>query len=773
MKPWVVFAVGGGLLAAVELALPGGSARDLVYLAIAVAAAVAVLVGVRLHRPRERTAWYLLAAGIGTWAVGDLLWWWFDHVVGIDPFPSAADIAYLAGYPLFVLAVWRMAADHRRVVGRSSILDPLIAASCFGLVLWVLFIEPTWTAAEGDLVARLVGVAYPLGDAALLTLLLHLAATSTGRTLTLRLMTAGFVGVLIADTLFQAGAYVPLLEEHVLWLDLPWLLAYVVWGTAALHPAMADHGHPRSVTGSLTLGRVALLGVAVCILPGTILVESALGLPTHTTAVSFAAVALIVLVMMRMFDVVRHLHEQARRLEVIAATDPRSGLENRRRLEQRLATRLDDDEPVALLLVGVDRLREINDTLGERAGDELVRAVADRLVTAVAPDGVVARTSAEVFAVVPPALSGEDARRLAHGLRELLGEPFALGEVTLTVDVAVGIATAPEDASSTDELLSRAGVALSAAREDGARVARYAGDMDRAGASASQLMTELARAIERDELVLHFQPQVGLCAGRVLGVESLVRWQHPEHGLLPPVAFIPAAERTGLIRLLTVHVLDRAIAQAAAWHAAGLNLTVSVNLSARDLLDPRFVDEVRGSLERHGVAASVLELELTETMAMLDPTRSVQVLGELDRMGITVSVDDYGTGYSSLAYLQRLPLRRLKIDRSFVADLAADGASTAIVRSTIELARYLGLDVVAEGVEDTATLLALQDLGCFAAQGFGIGRPVPADRVPGEVAEIERRMAEVLAVGIPEQRSGADVGRPAEAGAAVHGAAPA
>lgn len=754
MKPWAAFAGGAVVLTVVEVSLPEGSLRDLVYLAVAVAAAVAVLVGVRLHRPRERAAWYLLAAGIGSWAVGDLLWWWFDHVVGIDPFPSGADVAYLVGYPLLVLAVWRMSADHRRVVGRSSILDPLIAASCFGLVLWVVFIEPTWTAAEGDLATRLVGVAYPLGDAALLTLLLHLAATSTGRALTLRLLTVGFVGVLVADTLFQASAYVPVLDEHVLWLDLPWLVAYVVWGTAALHPTMADHGHPRSVTESLTLGRVALLAVAVCMLPGTILVESALGLPMHTTAVSFAAVALIVLVMLRMFDLVRHLHGQARRLEVIAATDPRSGLENRRSLAEHLTRRLDDDEPTTLLVVGVDRLREINDTLGERAGTELVRAIADRLVASTAPDGVVARTDAESFGVLLPLVADDATRRRAHDVRDRLAESLTLSEITITVDVAVGVAGAPEDATTADDLLDRAGVALVAAREQPGRVARYAGDMDRDGVTASRLMTELVRAIEHDELVLHFQPQVSLCAGRVLGVEALVRWQHPEHGLLPPVAFVPAAERTGLIRLLTLHVLDRAVAQAAAWRADGLNLTVSVNLSARDLLDPSFVEQVRACLARHAMPASSLELELTETTAMLDPTRSVQVLGELDRMGVTISVDDYGTGYSSLAYLQRLPLRRLKIDRSFVADLAAGGASTAIVRSTIELARHLGLDVVAEGVEDAPTLLALQALGCFAAQGYGIGRPVPAERVAAEVAEIERRTPEVLAAGIPSQRSG-------------------
>jgi EAL domain-containing protein (putative c-di-GMP-specific phosphodiesterase class I) len=260
-------------------------------------------------------------------------------------------------------------------------------------------------------------------------------------------------------------------------------------------------------------------------------------------------------------------------------------------------------------------------------------------------------------------------------------------------------------------------------------------------------MAELRSALTSGEVVVHFQPQIEVHTGRVFGAEALVRWQHPEHGLLAPMTFVPAAERTGLIRLLTLYVLDRALAQCAAWQAQGRDLSVAVNLSVRNLLDPGLVGDVRAALIRHDVDASRLELEITETMAMVDPTRSVEVLGALDSLGVTLSVDDYGTGYGSLAYLQRLPVRRLKIDRSFVAGVLDDPASAAIVRSTIDLAHQLGLSVIAEGVEDDETLLVLRDMHCYGAQGFGLGRPVSGDAVLALIDASDARLPALVGPG--------------------------
>jgi predicted signal transduction protein with EAL and GGDEF domain len=365
--------------------------------------------------------------------------------------------------------------------------------------------------------------------------------------------------------------------------------------------------------------------------------------------------------------------------------------------------------------------------------------------------GMVARLGGDSFGVVvdDENLCREKAISGATTLRRELAAPFELSDVTVSIDPLIGVAVGPGDGTDAEELLQRADVAVSVARERPDRVARYTGRMPSDGALTPHLLTELSAALEAGDVVVHYQPQVQVATGRVIGVEALVRWQHPVHGLLPPASFIPAAERTGLIRPLTLYVLNRALDQAAQWRAAGRDLSVSVNLSVRDLLDPQFVADVRDAVLLHGVGGQGLELEITETMAMVDPQRSMAVLESLSAMGVMLSVDDYGTGYSSLAYLQRLPVRRLKIDRSFVMGMVEDEASAAIVRSTIELARNLGMTVVAEGVEDDATLLALRAMQCFAAQGFGLGRPVPGGDVLALVATIEHRVPQVLEQRVP------------------------
>ena len=254
------------------------------------------------------------------------------------------------------------------------------------------------------------------------------------------------------------------------------------------------------------------------------------------------------------------------------------------------------------------------------------------------------------------------------------------------------------------------------------------------------LIGELSQAILGGAIVAYYQPQVEIVTGRVYGAEALARWQHPRHGLLGPEAFITAAEQAGLIGPLLTCMLECALGQCASWLREGLDLTVAVNLSARNLLDPGLVDNVRAVLLRHGLEARSLELEITEGTAMVDPRRSIHVLGALAQLGVKLSIDDYGTGHSSLAYLQQLPVSRLKIDRSFVTELTVDAASAAIVHSTIELARVLHFDVVAEGVEDDATLLMLRDMDCYAAQGFGLGRPAAAPLLPDLVRRIEERL---------------------------------
>ena len=415
-----------------------------------------------------------------------------------------------------------------------------------------------------------------------------------------------------------------------------------------------------------------------------------------------------------------------------ALHDDLTGLPNRTHFGVRAKSALQAASPdgaaVAFLVLDLDRFKEINDTLGHHQGDELLRRVATRLAGVMREDETTARFGGDEFAVVSPLAGGPaDVMEVADRVLAAFDAPFHLDDLQLTVDASVGIALWPEHGEDYAELLRRADVALYQSKDSPLDIVLYDPENDSAGVDRLALLTELRHGIDAGELRLVYMPKVALSSGRVLGMEALVRWQHPVRGLLAPGVFIPHAERTGLIGALTLEVLDQALAQTARWIAAGTATRVAVNLSARTLLDrglPAAVDE---RLRRFGVPADLLELEITESTIMADPARALVVLEELAVMGIHLTIDDFGTGYSSLAYLKRLPVTTLKIDRSFVTAMLDDGQDALIVQSTINLARNLGLYVVAEGIEDDATRLELAELGCHAGQGYVYGPPAAAD----------------------------------------------
>jgi diguanylate cyclase (GGDEF)-like protein len=383
---------------------------------------------------------------------------------------------------------------------------------------------------------------------------------------------------------------------------------------------------------------------------------------------------------------------------------------------------------VAFLVLDLDRFKEINDTLGHHQGDQLLRLVAERLAGVTLPEETAARLGGDEFAVVCPLPGGQaDVMAVADRLLGAFDALFDLDDLQLDVEASVGVALWPEHGPDTDVLLRRADVALYEAKDSPLDLVLYDAAHDGAGVDRLALLGELRLAIDRGELSLAYMPKVALDTGAVLGMEALVRWQHPVRGVLSPDAFIPYAERTGLIGALMLEVLDQALTQAATWAAAGTPTRVAVNLSARNLLDRGLPAAVAERLARQGVPADRLELEITESTIMADPERALVVLQELAAMGVHLTIDDFGTGYSSLAYLKRLPVTTLKIDRSFVTSMLDDGQDAMIVQSTIDLARNLGLGVVAEGVEDDATRRALADLGCHAGQGFLFGVPAAAD----------------------------------------------
>jgi diguanylate cyclase (GGDEF)-like protein len=420
----------------------------------------------------------------------------------------------------------------------------------------------------------------------------------------------------------------------------------------------------------------------------------------------------------------------SRRLRHLALHDALTGLPNRTLFHERVERAIKgmrSDRTVAVLLVDLDRFKEVNDTLGHDHGDELLKVVAERLGGALRQGDTLARLGGDEFAVVLTDLPHRGAAaETASRLHDALRRPFGLRGIAVELDASVGVALCPEHGRDVTTLIQRADVAMYDAKNSQARVATYSIERDPYSPARLSLLGELRRAIEGDELVLHYQPKVSLDADRVTGVEALVRWEHPEHGLLQPDQFVPLAERTGTIAHLTRWVLNAALRQCAEWRLTYPDLTVAVNLAAANVLDVGLPVMVQELLDEHGLPGDALECEVSEHTVMSDPQRVTEVLAALRGLGVRLSLDDFGTGQASLAYLKQLPLDEVKIDRAFVTTMADDDGDAVIVRSTIDLARNLGLDVVAEGVETESVLEALVDLRCNSAQGYFLSRPLPS-----------------------------------------------
>jgi diguanylate cyclase len=427
----------------------------------------------------------------------------------------------------------------------------------------------------------------------------------------------------------------------------------------------------------------------------------------------------------------RALEAHAAEREHASLHDPLTGLPNRALFADRLGHAVRaaerDPAPFSVLMLDLDRFKEINDTLGHATGDGLLQAVGARLQDALRPGDTVARLGGDEFALLLPGSGGADAGEVAQRVLTALRAAFELPTATVSVDASIGIVTFPTHGEDAETLMQRVDVAMYLAKDDGGGGAFYDPERDPYDPERLALAGELRRAIDEGELELHYQPKFATATMRLTGVEALVRWQHADRGLLPPDQFIPLAEHIGVIRGLTLLVLRKAARQLHAWRAEGLDLSVAVNLSVANLLDPTLADDISAILDQEGAPADRLELEITESMLMTEPERAGALLEQLAAMGIRISIDDFGTGYSSLAYLRRLPVSELKIDRSFVRHLAVDESDAAIVRSTIELSHSLDLTVVAEGVEDARSLERLRTFGCDHAQGYHLARPAPAD----------------------------------------------
>ncbi len=683
----------------------------------------------------ERATWLCLGVGILLHGSG----WLVDYVGyhGLAPMPSWSDPLWLAAYLGFYPGIVMLGPARFAARGVGMWLDGLLGGLALGAVTAATALQASLSHLDAAGSAAVTSAAYPLADIALLTFLATMFAGSGWQRSSSGLaLVAGLLVLVGVDTTyaidsasggwFAGGTY-----------DAAWPFAMLILAAAAWLPVRRAPVMATARQGLMFPSAFAAIAVGVLVYGQTV--------HLNPVAVALAVLALLT-VMVRMALLLRETAtlSVSRKLSL---TDDLTGLANRRAFTAEAERAVTDQRPFALLMIDLDQFKELNDTLGHHVGDELLRGVGPRLSATMRPGDVVARLGGDEFGVLVKDADTETGTEAAVRLRAALGRAYSLAGISLHVGASIGIATFPEHAQDASTLLRHADVAMYEAKRGRLGHAVYVSEGDHHSRDRLELAGEMRHALANDELTLNYQPVADLATGRLLGVEALVRWRHPERGLLAPGAFLPAIEHTELMRELSRRVLAMAICQAGAWFRLERPWRVAANLSATDLLDRSLVDDVSALLRRYGTPAGRVTLEVTESVLMTDPARAMKVLGELRGLGVQLALDDFGTGWSSLTHLQRMPVHEIKIDRSFVAAMATEANSAAIVSSTVDLAHALGLRVVAEGIEDEATWRRLRAVGCDAAQGYHLSRPVPAaefETTAGEIAERSR-----LAAGVP------------------------
>lgn len=714
----------GVLLHALTAVLPyGGVAAKWVggwlYPALMLGASIAVLARVRL-RPDDRWAWALIAGGMLIPAVRNILY----PALGLLPEWRPL---WLCFYPLLFAGLLLLLRARLRRLPIALGLDALMAGFAVAALAAVAF-GPYSAATDGSPLAVVLALAFPAGDLMLVALAAcALSLLGWGADRRWGLLLAGFVLYAIADVLFMVyvadGTYVRGSWTDALRPAAALLLATASWLAPGVQPAQARrtlqrNGIPQLLTTAVLVGLLVLSHDACVSRVAIVLAACGLVAVIARLAVAFREVSLLA-------DSHRH-----------AMTDDLTLLANRRAMSTALTaasfafSESDRDQAgPGLLVLDLDRFKGVNDSLGHHVGDELLRRVADRLSQTVRSEDLLARVGGDEFAVLLPA--GVDlptAEAVAARIVDTLSEPFHLAAITVQVDASVGIALCPLHCRRPEDLLECADIAMYLAKGSPVRVAVYDTGHESLRIDERRTIDELRLAIETGQLTCHYQPKVRSDGG-VHSVEALVRWQHPTRGLLTPDTFLHLVERGGLMRPLTNTVLDLALTQLHRWRETHDHLAVAVNLSVTNLLDADLVAHIANRLDAHGVPADALILEITEGMLISERERSRSVGEALKTLGVKLSIDDFGTGWSSLARLQEMTVDELKLDGVFVERLANEPRSIAIVRSTVALAHSLGASLVAEGVEDGETLDALRRYGCDITQGHVHCPPLPADEL--------------------------------------------
>jgi diguanylate cyclase (GGDEF)-like protein len=696
-----------------------------------------------LRAKSSRLVWWLAAAGVCSYAIGSLLWNCWLQFLPHPPTPSIADVFWLGMYPLVGTAIVVSARSRTRNHQDSTrvLMDGLVATTAAVALCAAFVAPPLIRAAQRDHGALVTDLMYPVADMAIGILAVGLLSVRGWRIdRTWMILIPIFPLWLLGDSTWalQISGDASTGSSAV---TLCYLTAYVLFAAAAWQPPTGEHVAHPAAAGAVAAGarrESASPFVAVPALLG--LIPPIILLYDHFSRIALSAliltwVALLaaiarVAVAMRDTMVLRDAQRAAH-------TDELTGLPNRRmflmQLHQRLALAQDGQGSLTALMLDLDNFKQLNDTLGHDAGDELLRLMGPRLARAAGAQSLVARLGGDEFAILlepncDRGLAGATAQRVLDSFNE----PLKVHGLALRLTASAGIATYPSDADGPDTLLKCADIAMYEAKRTRHGWEYYAADRDVNTRERLEMTGELADALEGEEIEVAFQAMADTGTRQIHCAEALVRWRRPDGTLRPPSEFLEAAELAGLSRQLTRRVVKLALDNVVTWRAAGHDISVAVNTTVADLLDEAFPHEIEVALMSRGLGGDALKIEVTESSIMANPERAGAVLQRLRAFGVRVGLDDFGTGYSSFTHVRTLPVDRLKIDRSFVTNMCCDPTDAAIVYATIELAHRLNLRVVAEGVEDEATWQALLELGCDAIQGYWLNKPME----PGPFREL-------------------------------------
>ncbi len=726
---WKIWAAAATALTVLYFAVEKSPESKLVlYNGVGFLSLVLLVFGVWKHRPQPLAPWVWFAGGLASFLTADVIYYVIELQAGESgpPFPNLADAFYLSMYPLMIIGLTYMVKHVAPGRSRASFIDAAVVGIAMFGILWVLFVDDFF-ASDASFNALAVSLAYPVMDVALLGVAARLVVTVHLKHPPFAFIVTAIGSLAIADTGYQIylqnGTF-----RTGLFIDAFWLMFYVGFALAALHPTVARKSPEPEDTDRLTPVQLVIMFVATLSVP---LVDLFWGTQADRIVTISCSALLFLLILVRVFDLTRTIEQGKDRLRHDAEHDSLTGLANRVRFADRTRAAVaaaDGEHPIAVLFIDLDDFKTVNDSLGHQAGDRLLAEVAARLDRVVRDGDTVARFGGDEFAVLlESAVDRRDAMNVARRALDVLGEPIDLGGRPVRANASIGIAMDMDGRSDVDSLMRNADVAMYLSKSRGkGRFEFFEPTMHEEAVERLDLKADLQRALDKDQFQLHFQPIFDLATGKVRLVEALIRWKHPERGMIAPDRFISLAEENGLIVPIGEWVIRESCRQAAQWHKIPgcEDISVSVNLSMRQLESDQLINALTNAIAAAGINANRLVLEITESMLAIDADTSVGILGQLKTIGVKLAIDDFGTGYSSLSYLKAFPVDAIKIDRSFINELHRSSTSSALVEAVVNLARALGAYTVAEGIEYSDQAGILRRLGCDRGQGFYYCRPL-------------------------------------------------